>query len=293
MENFKKIDLHMHTTISDGTDEPEEIVQKVRESGIDLFSVTDHDAIKCSRIVPEYLTEDGPSFITGVEFSCRDELGKYHILGYGYDPENDVINRVVDLGHSFRMEKVKRRLEFLRNEYGIEFPRWELWELLHQENPGKPHIGNLMVKYGYAESREEAIKEYIDKYKAPTYYVRPEDAIRGILEAGGIPVLAHPTYGSGEQIIVGDEMDERLRRLMGFGIKGVEAFYSGFTAKIRKEMLDFAEKYDLYVTAGSDYHGNNKLVPIGDNWLDTVDVWPRGLERFLEDVNVINDLRQR
>ncbi|MBO6039968.1 MAG: PHP domain-containing protein, partial [Oscillospiraceae bacterium] len=91
MEQNFKIDLHMHSTVSDGTDAPEEILARVREAGITLFAVTDHDAVKAGRIIPPLLTEGDPAFLTGAEFSCRDEEGKYHILGYGYDPDAEPV----------------------------------------------------------------------------------------------------------------------------------------------------------------------------------------------------------
>ena len=123
--------------------------------------------------------------------------------------------------------------------------------------------------------------------KFRTEYVRPEEAISSILNGGGIPVLAHPPYGSGDQIIVGEEMEHRLKRLMDMGIKGVEAFYSGFTKKLTVMMLDLAEKNDLYVTAGSDYHGKNKLVELGDTgYINEFDT-PKGLTRFLEDTGML------
>ena len=228
--------------------------------------------------------EGDPAFLPGVEFSCRDELGKYHILGYGYEPEAEAIHSVVNLGHSFRMNKVKARLDFLKSRFGFEFPEDELNTLLSMPNPGKPHIGNLMVKFGYAETKEQAIRSFINQLHFRSEYVRPEQAIRGILDSGGIPVLAHPSYGSGDQLILGEEMDRRIRRLMDFGLQGLEGFYSGFTAKLRSEILDFARKYELYVTAGSDYHGSNKLVRLGDTGLSEAQEWPEGLKRFLEEV---------
>ena len=97
-------------------------------------------------------------------------------------------------------------------------------------------------------------------------------------------MLAHPSYGSGDQLILGEEMDERLRKLMDFGLQGLEGFYSGFTARLRGEILSFAERYDLYVTAGSDYHGWNKQVILGDTHFDPAQKMPDGLRRFLEDV---------
>ncbi len=282
-----KIDLHMHTTVSDGSDKPREIIANVREAGIGLFSVTDHDAVKGCRIIRRALKEGDPRFINGAEFSCKDEEGKYHILGYNYKPFSRHILGIVDLGHTYRINKVRARLEFIKNEFGFDFPDWEIKKLFEMDNPGKPHIGNLMVKYGYAQDRKQAIKEFIDQMKFKTEYVRPEEAIEGILKAGGIPVLAHPSYGSGDQIIIGDEMDQRLRHLMDFGLQGVEAYYSGFSKKLTDQMLDFAVKYDLYVTAGSDYHGKNKLVPLGDTgYFDSNDI-PEGMFRFLKAVGQI------
>ena len=291
MEFSGKIDLHMHTTVSDGTDTPEEIVARVREAGIGIFSVTDHDAVKAARIIPPLVAEKGPAFVTGVEFSCRDDEGKYHILGYGYDPDAGPICELADKGHSLRIGKVRARLDLLRTTFGFSFPEEELDALFALDNPGKPHIANMMVRHGFAESKERAIKDYINKLRLRSEYIRPEDAIRGILDSGGIPVLAHPSYGDGDQTIIGEAMDERLRRLMDAGLKGVEAFYSGFAPKLVREMLSFAERYGLYVTAGSDYHGANRMEVLGDTNLDGQDELPEGLIRFLNDVDVIRQNR--
>ena len=283
MEQYpNKIDLHMHSVVSDGTDQPEQLLQRAKEAGLDLFALTDHDAIKGCEMILAHRTEDDPLFLCGAEFSCRDEEGKYHILGYAYDPEAEAMKELIELGHSYRMRKTKGRLELLKKQFGFVFPQEEVDGLLSLDNPGKPHIGNLMVKYGYAESKEKAIKEFINRTHIQSVHVRPEEAIEGILKSGGIPVLAHPSYGDGEQFVIGEEMDARLRHLLPFGLEGVEAYYSGFTPKLIEEMLDFAEKYDLYVTAGSDYHGANKMVVLGDTNLENVTEGAKGLHRFLE-----------
>lgn len=280
-----KLDLHLHSTVSDGTDTPQALLTLAREAGLGLFSLTDHDAVKgCEQILRLRGPED-PAFLTGVEFSCRDGEGKYHILGYGFDPEAPSIRRVVETGHSIRVQKLQARLDFLKTRFGFRFPEEELRKLRELDNPGKPHIGNLMVKYGFARTKEEAIRQFIDQLRSRTEYIRPETAIEGILGAGGIPVLAHPCYGSGDELILGDEMDRRLKKLMGFGLQGMEAFYSGFSDKLRQEMLAFAERYGLYVTAGSDYHGKNKLIAMGDTGLAPETELPAGLRRFLKDVN--------
>ena len=297
------IDLHMHTTVSDGTDTPEALRDLVKAAGIALFSVTDHDAIRGAEIL-ERLKEDrgtafsesspsiegpasieNPAFLTGAEFSCRDEEGKYHILAYGYDPAAGPILALAEKGHAFRMEKLKTRLDFLESEFGFTFPEEELAALYAMSNPGKPHIGNLMVKYGYVSTKEEAIDGYIERLNVKSGYFRPEEVITQVLASGGIPVLAHPSFGSGNQLIVGGDMERRVRRLTEYGLKGLEAFYSGFSDDLRRENLELAERYGLYVTAGSDYHGGNKTVRIGDTGLTEAAEWPEGLRRFLREVS--------
>lgn len=281
-DKFGIIDLHMHTTLSDGTDTPEEIIGKVKAAGISLFSVTDHDSAASGSIITRLLRKGDPSFITGVEFSCKDENGKYHILGYGFDPESAPVKNVVKRGHDFRIEKLSARLDFLKDEFGFSFPDDEIKKLFSLNNPGKPHIGKLMVKLGYAQTKEEAIKDYMDRMRFENKYLRPEEAIESIIGGGGIPVLAHPFYGSGDELILGDDIEKRLRRLIGFGLGGIEAFYSGFSEKLRRDAISLAEKYDLLITAGSDYHGANKLVKLGDTGLDDKSDLPKGLLRFSE-----------
>ena len=283
---YEKIDLHMHSTISDGTDTPKGILEIVRREGIGLFSVTDHDAIQVGCEMPEHLKPDDPDFIRGVEFSCRDQDGRYHILGYGYDPEKPGIREVVEKGHQFRMGKTRARIEFLQKVFGFEFPEEDLEELFSLANPGKPHIANMMVRLGYAETKESAIHDFIDRRRFANVYIAPREAIEGILQSGGIPVLAHPVYGSGDELIMGGELDQRIRFLMGFGLAGVEGFYSGYTVKMQEQVLSLAEKYDLYVTAGSDYHGSNKLVEPADHGLTDMARAPEGLQRFLQDVEI-------
>jgi len=277
-----RIDLHMHTVLSDGTDTPEMLLHRLRDAGIGLFSVTDHDSIESSRLLPALRRADDPLYLAGVEFSCRDSLGQYHILGYGYDPEAEPIRALVARGHAYRMKKLGRRLTFLEQEFGIVFPEDAVKELYAMHNPGKPHIGSLLVRYGFAETIGQAIAEYLNRLHERTDYIPPEDAISAILESGGIPVLAHPAFGSGSQMIRGTEMAQRLQRLTGFGLAGMECFYSCFSEEIRREMLAFADQFGLYVTAGSDYHGTNKQIALGDTGLDAAADIPAGMQRFLE-----------
>ena len=280
----KKIDLHMHSTVSDGTDTPEALLRRASEVGLELFSLTDHDAIKgCEQILSLRKTED-PLFLPGVEFSCRDEDGKYHILGYGYDANTEPIRSAVARGHRIRMRKIRLRLDHLKTQFGFTFPEDEVEALVVLDNPGKPHIGNLMVKHGFAPTKEIAIKNYLDQLPLRSDFIRPEEAIAGILGSGGVPVLAHPCYGSGDELILGEALEKRVKKLMDFGLQGLEAFYSGFSEKLRAEVLALAERYDLYVTAGSDYHGTNKLVMLGSTGLDPTMAPVDGMRRFWDHI---------
>lgn len=282
--NIRKIDLHMHTTVSDGTDSPLQIVEKVKEAGIDLFAVTDHDAIAGADVVKANRRDDDPLFLPGVEFSCKDEFGKYHILGYAYDPSARAINDMVKSGHSMRLVKMEKRLKVLKDRFGFNFSDDDVSNLFLNSNPGKPHLANLMVKYGFAADKDQAFSAYLNRLNVKSSFIRPEAAITAILESGGIPVLAHPPYGSGNELIRGTELEDRLKRLITFGLRGAEGFYSTFTPQMHSEILELAEKYDLYVTAGSDYHGKNKPIRLGENQLSDVEQAPRGLHRFLEEV---------
>ncbi len=279
------IDLHMHTTISDGTDGPEEIVSHILDKGIRYFSVTDHDAVTASKIIPKLLPNGPISYISGVEFSCKDELGKYHILGYGYDPDGASIHEVVARGHQLRVVKLQERLKALKDTYQIELQDQQVEELLKLDNPGKPHLARMLVESGYAPDKATAFSKYLNTIHIKSAYLRPEEAIEGIVVSGGIPVLAHPLFGSGEESLTGEELSIRVARLKKMGIRGLEAFYSGFSKTQTEEVLTLAAKEDLYVTAGSDYHGRNKKVQLGDTGTLLASDWPPELLDFLRDVN--------
>lgn len=192
------------------------------------------------------------------------------------------IKALVDHAHAIRMNKVMARLEHLKSQFGIVFPEDEISDLLALDNPGKPHIGNLMVKYGYAETKEIAINQFLNRIRIKSEQLSPLEAISGILASGGIPVLAHPFFGSGDEMITGSNMEDRMVRLLSYGLKGIEAFYSGFSDELQKEALSIADSFDLLVTAGSDYHGKNKMVKIGDTGLRDGAEYPVRLKHFLE-----------
>ena len=286
LKKVKNLDLHLHTTASDGSYTPAVMLSRVKEAGIGLFALTDHDTVKGCREIAALLTDGDPFFLTGAEFSCKDEEGKYHILGYGFDPDAASVTGLIKLGHGYRVAKALARLEFLKNEFGFVFTDAEIDELFRKNSPGKPHIGALMVKHGYAESVSAAINGFINKKHFSEEHVRPEEAIGAILAGGGIPVLAHPPYGSGEEYVFGEDMERRLTKLTRFGLRGVEAFYSLYTPKVRDEMLYFADRFGLLATAGSDSHGENKGgTPPGSTGLPGPEDYPPALLGFLDEVS--------
>ena len=280
MTNITDIDLHLHTTVSDGTDNPEELLAAVRASGLSLFSVTDHDALDAARILPKLLTVGDPHFLSGIEFTSKDETGKCHILGYGFDPGHPAMVALAARGHKLRVKKAAARLEFLKETFGIVFPEDEVKSLLSLSGPSKAHIWTLLVKYGYAKTREEALHDYLGKMYYTGEYISAEEAISTILASGGVPVLAHPFFGSGSERIPYGRMEERVAHLIGYGLQGLEVFYSTFPEEPRQSGLALAKKYCLYATAGSDYHGANKAVKIGQTGLDPGNL-PQELLAFL------------
>ncbi len=313
-----KIDFHMHTTVSDGTDTPAEILHKVADLGIGAFAVTDHDAeAGCGQILEILGEQDArgaavagrgegsekgtetagheaaaeavamPKFVTGVEFAARDDYGKYHIVGLGYDPDSTEIRELVADAHAKRIRRLEIRLQYLQEHFGFYLPEQEIRALYKRDNPGKPHIGNLLVKYGYAPDRSTAITEYINKAKTPGVgRITPDVVIRTILTAGGVPVLAHAVFGDGSEHLDHEELDRRIAALKEYGLEGVEGYYSTFTKEMSKEMLAFAEQYDLYVSAGSDYHGKNKPIALGATGLVDAEKDPRVM-KLLSRLSVI------
>lgn len=261
---IKKADLHMHSVYSDGTDGPEKLIAAAANAGLDLFSLTDHDSLSGCGAVAEALKPGDPAFINGIELLCRDEGGKYHILGYGYDLDGESICRTADATHIARIHKVAYRLDYLKEKYGFTFTPEERAEIFTNLNPGKPHIAQLMVRRGYARDTRHAF-ELMAGYKGFSKYLTPEEVVSAILGSGGIPVLAHAVFGEGDRYLDDEETERRVKMLKGYGLMGLECFYSSFSARDTAFMLSLAEKYGLLVTAGSDYHGKNKTVICGDN----------------------------
>ena len=259
-----KIDLHMHTTASDGTDTPAVLVKKAWEKGVSVISVTDHDTVAG---IPEALAAlpSGMRLITGVEFSSivyGDDGFRCHILGYGIDIESEEIAHAIDEGMKKRREKLYGRLDYIKDNFGIVFPDEDVKELEAFNAVSKLHIARLLVKYGHSADIGDAIDRFFGS-NAPDDRIDAALAIDAIRKAGGVAVFAHPIGGEREPRIDADELYRRARVLRDMGVSGIEGYYSRYTAADRAPILDAAERLSLLVSGGSDYHGENKTVPLG------------------------------
>ena len=284
------IDLHLHSTVSDGTDSPEELAEKVCRSGIRIFSLSDHDAVDGAERVRETLARLGAAaqgirFINGVEFSCRDNEGKYHILGYGYDEGNSEVRKLADVAHRIRIGKLEARMDILQSQFDIELSEEEKENLRSEYNPGKPHLGRMLVKKGYAPDIQTAIATYMDPFRVRSLWISPEEAITAIKDSGGVPVLAHGVFGSGQELLDREELEGRITRFQKEGLEGLECWYERYTPEQQAMMIELSRKYGLCATAGSDYHGKNKTVVLGDNHFEEGCEGSELLEVFLERVN--------
>jgi predicted metal-dependent phosphoesterase TrpH len=250
------VDLHIHTRASDGSDSPLELLRELRAAGIRTFSVTDHDTIDGVLELEGQIPAD-MVFLRGVEFSCICPAGKCHILGYGYDPAHPALHDAIREGQRLRREKMQRRVQRLRTEFGIALTEEELSWLYSRKSPGKPHLAGILVDRGLAPDKNEAIRRYIrdvpgrDRIDAST-------AIGAIAAAGGISVWAHPLGGEGEKRLTPEELEKLLAVLRDSGIRGMECWYSRYSMEEVRFLEGRARALGLTVTGGSDYHGTSK-----------------------------------
>lgn len=261
------IDLHMHSTISDGTDLPEILLDKVVESGIRIFSLTDHDAINGCGIIQQKIVNKGLigkiQFISGVEFTCKKNDLRCHILGYNFDLNAQSIHKVVSIGDKLRFQKFENRIRYLRNVHKISFTDKEMRWLCSLSSVGKPHIAQILVKKGLATSVTEAIKKYIDGCPNGDIRQDADNVVQAIIDAGGTAVWAHPLGGEGEIRLSRGKFEKYLYSLMDLGIKGLECYYSRYSMDDINYLQCCAEINGLYISGGSDYHGETKGILMG------------------------------
>ena len=251
------IDLHLHTNASDGADTPAALLETIRAEGIHTFSVTDHDTMD-GALEMETLNLDGLQYIRGIEFSCVTPHKKCHILGYGFDHNDPLFQEALDLCKQLRRKKVEGRIRYWAEHFGIVLTEEESNWIRSQGSVGKPHFGNIILNRGLAPDLRTAIKDYVNTCKVPDERIDAEMAVKAIVHAGGVPVWAHPLGGENEKRLTKAEFYAQLDYLAKLGVRALECHYSRYTWVETEFLLDQAKKYDLMVSAGSDYHGANK-----------------------------------
>ena len=251
------VDMHMHSTASDGSDRVPELVRKIQKLGITTFALTDHDTIRGAQEM-EKLVPDGIRFIRGIEFSCKTEVAKCHILGYNYDPEQAGFPDFVAEAYAVRIHKTHNRLSYLEKEYGFVFTDGEKEEQL--KNPGKLQLKKLLEKKLRQLYPEAGPADIFGTYfkNLPSGRVEATRAIQAIKNAGGIAVWAHPLGGVGEKRLTEAQVAAQLQTLKKAGIAGLECYYSEYTVEEIAMLRQAAAEHGLLVSGGSDYHGTNK-----------------------------------
>ncbi len=256
-----RADLHTHTTASDGTLSPRELVWEAGRVGLRVLAVTDHDTVDGIAEATEEAGRLGIDLIPGVELSTDVPGTEVHILGYFVDWQDEefgAVLRRLRQGRWARAQEMVRRL----NRLGVPLA---FQEVARQADGtlGRPHVARALVAGGYVASFQEAFDRYLAKGR-PAYVERerftPEEALQAVLRAGGVPVFAHPLWG-GER--------ERVARLVECGLRGIEAYYPDHSPQDVRRFLDWAQEFGLLATGGSDYHGPGPAskAPLGGTYV--------------------------
>ena len=253
---MSRLDLHLHTTHSDGSLAPTEVLRLAHKAGVTALAITDHDIVTG---IPEAIatgTELGIEIIPGVEISSFVGKSELHILGYCIDWQNpELIRRLATLRES-RHRRNPQIIERLRS-LGLDVTYEEVRALAGTDAVGRPHIARLLMDKKYVTSAKDAFDRYLAEGR-PAYVARelplPIDAITWIRAAGGVAVLANPTWAK----VSGEGLNTLLTTLKSEGLGGIEVHYSTHTKRQTTEYLDLAKRLDLLVTGGSDFHGVTK-----------------------------------
>ncbi len=248
------VDLHLHTTASDGVLSPSGIVRYAKEQGLQAIAITDHDTIDGNAEALDEGEKLGLEVIPGVEISAQFELGSMHILGFFIDIGNKDLKERLSLLQETRAKRNPKMVKKLR-ELGVAISYDEVLQASGGGQVGRPHFAQVLVKKGYVHTMQEAFDRYLGK-GAPAYVNKfrfdPKEAMGLIREAGGIPVLAHPFT---LHIPSPDQLNALLAELVQLGLMGIEISYPEHTRDQISLYRDLAEKRGLLVTGGSDYHG--------------------------------------
>jgi 3',5'-nucleoside bisphosphate phosphatase len=245
-----QLDLHSHTTASDGQLSPAELVALARQIGLTTLGITDHDTTDGVEPAHE-AAGDTLVIIPGVELSAEDEAGDVHTLGYFIDIHNKTFQEKLEwfrAGRYYRGQEIVKKLAAL----GMLLDWSRIEAIADGGSIGRPHIARAMLEAGYVKSIQDAFDKYIDN-DGPAYVARsrlsPEEAVEMIHEAGGAAVLAHPGLL--------DDYETMIERLVPVGLDGVEVVYPKHSNEVELRTRLLANRHGLIVTGGSDFHGLN------------------------------------
>lgn len=248
-----RIDLHLHTRYSDGSLTPAEVVDLAHQAGVTAIAITDHDIVDG---IPHALNAAAPlgiEVIPGVELSSRFNEQELHVLGYFFDWQDSTFRDHLSQQRRSRHVRNPQTIERL-NALGVELSEEEVKAKAGSDSIGRPHVAQALVDKGYVQDTREAFERYL-KEGAPAYVPRTladtRDVITWIRNAGGVPVLAHPTWTRRQ----GEPLYRLCACLKEAGLLGLEVFYSSHDRRQTSRFLELAKRLDLLVTGGSDFHG--------------------------------------
>lgn len=250
-------DLHCHTTSSDGTFTPHDVVKKAADLDIEYLAITDHDNVNGLDEASQAGEQYGVKIISGVEISVEFSPGTMHVCGYFIDINNKVLNEKLEFVQKARRErnpKIIRRL----NKLGMDINLKEVQKVAGSGQVGRPNIAKVLIQKGYVKDLKEAFDKYLKK--GASCYVNKkrlnlDTAIKTITEAGGIAVLAHPVQLN---LNSDKEMLDLFKQVKEAGIIGIEAFSSHHNELENQKYWQMANDLKMLITGGSDFHGTNK-----------------------------------
>lgn len=244
-------DLHVHTNYSDGTLTPEEVVDEAVRLGVSTISITDHDTVYGVLSAYRYGQGKKIHIISGIELSAYLDPSEIHILGYFIDIGNVSLQEVLRQAHEDRLKRIYDMAEKL-HKLNVNIDPQEIFTLAGKGSPGRMHVAEVIQKHGYCTTIVEAFAKYIGD-RCPAYVpkktITPQQAIKVINDAMGVAVLAHPGL---------TQRDHVIEELVQYGLQGIEVYYPTHSPQDIKRYLKIANKYNLAVTGGSDFHGERK-----------------------------------
>lgn len=249
------VDLHIHSTASDGSLAPEEIVRQALELGLYAIAITDHDTVEGVGPAMEAAEGTGLHLLPAVEISVDFQETEIHILGYFIDLEYEPLLMAMEKVRSGRVERAALMVEKLR-ALGIEITMDDVLAQAGDGSVGRPHVARALHELGVVATAQQAFDKYLGRGKpayVPRYKLSPEDAVRMIVDAGGMPVFAHPGLS---------RRDDMIDALIPAGLMGIEAYHTEHDERQTRKYINMANRRGLYVTGGSDSHGPKGPVPV-------------------------------